>query len=167
MQHIWLPAPKPHFPQWLPSTSSNDWDDDGYDDDGKWEDDGHDDTPEVIYTPAPTVVPEVLWQDDGHDDDDDDGWFNDGHEVCFSKGKVVACQGPPEGDATHVEFSYSVETSGLDPEDTISDLEDAILKAAVDHVSSLESTYDVVTRVSSKPDDKISGKLVLFTICWY
>lgn len=122
------------------------WQDDGHEDDdyssgAAWEDDGHDD--------------DGSWGDDGYDDDEGANYYND---VCFHKGKVITCSGAPEGDAIHVEFSYSVETSGVDPEDTVSPLEGAILDATVDYVSSLDESYHGVTRVSSDPADYITGK---------
>jgi hypothetical protein len=54
-----------------------------------------------------------------------------------------------------------VETSGLDPEDTVPSLEGAILDAAVDYVSSLDSSHYGVTRVSSDPSDHINGMLLV------
>ncbi|KAL7504685.1 hypothetical protein ACHAXN_002270 [Cyclotella atomus] len=95
---------------------------------------------------------------------DDVGWVEEDenypNDVCFQKGEVVRCSGAPGGEAIHVEFSYSVETSGLDPEDTVPSLEGAILDAAVDYVSSLDSSYYGVTRVSSDPSDHINDEVM-------
>ena len=154
-----------------PEVSETDWEDDGHDDeDGEWEDDGHDDEDgeweddghgdDDDYSPA------VLWEDDGHDDgawDDDSSYDDDGtghypNDICFQNGEIVTCDGAPKGDAVYVEFSYSAETSGVNPEDTISDIEGALLAATVDYVSSLDSSHEGVIRVSSYPDDYISGK---------
>jgi hypothetical protein len=118
-------------------------------DDAGWEKDDDDD-----HSPV------VAWEDDGHDDDG----TNYPNDVCFQKGKAVSCSGAPEGEAVHVEFSYSVETSGVDPEDAVSSLEGAILDAAVDYVSSMDSSYYGVTRVSSDPSGYISGKFLLLLI---
>lgn len=137
-----------------------DWEDDGHgSDDATWGDDGHEEEDDD-YSPG------IAWEDDagvldddGNDDDYDGG--EDEHypnDVCFSHGKVVTCDGEAKGEAVHVEFSYSVETSGVDAEDTVSPLEDAILAAAVDYVSSLDSSYYEVARVSSSPKDYITGK---------
>jgi hypothetical protein len=86
--------------------------------------------------------------------DDNEGYPND---VCFSNGNVVTCEGAPEGEAVHVKFSYSVETIEVDAEDIVSSLESAILDATVDYVLSQGSSYHGITRLSSSPEDYISG----------
>ena len=144
--------------------SENDWNDDGHDDEA-WDDDGHDDEAWEDDGHDDDYSPVVSWEDDGHDDGawDDDGHDDDGtghypNDVCFQKGEIVSCDGAPKGDAILVEFSYTAETSGVNPEDTVSDIEGAILAGAVDYVSSFDSSYGGVTRVSSSPEDYISGK---------
>ena len=150
------------------------WDDDGHDDEA-WEDDGHDDDYSPVVSWEDDGHDDGAWDDDGHDDGawdddrhDDGAWDDDGHDddgtghypndVCFQKGEIVSCDGAPKGDAILVEFSYTAETSGVNPEDTVSDIEGAILAGAVDYVSSFDSSYGGVTRVSSSPEDYISGK---------
>lgn len=101
--------------------------------------------------------------DDGDDDvsDHSEGYHND---VCLLDGNFITCEGAPEGEAVYVYFAYNVETSEVDPEDTVSSLESAILAAVVDYVSSPESSNYGITRLSSSPKDYISGK-PKFVIC--
>eukprot|EP01082_Thalassiosira_pseudonana_P013699 g11985.t1.2.5e17418b g11985 g11985.t1 contig6:993023-994787(+) len=73
--------------------------------------------------------------------------------VCFLNGDKVSCSGNPEGDAVYVQFSYSAETSGVDPDDVVGPLEDKILSAVADHVSS--GYGGSVTMISSDPSDYI------------
>jgi len=114
--------------------------------DGSWDDDGQDQE-EV----------EVELNDDGNGEGE---WSDDGYgatDICFSNGVASPCAGGPKGEAVSVEFSYSVETNGVDAGSTVSPMESAILAAVVDYVSATGDSYGV-TRVSSSPEDHISDE---------
>jgi len=101
--------------------------------------------------------------DDDHDNSSADFWEDDRNDdyptdVCFSQRKEVACGGKPKGDAVYVEFSYIMETIGVDPEDVLSSVEGAILVGVADDMPSLGTAYNDVTQVSSSPKDHIKGE---------